>query len=162
MPVDSAVVEFRSLLLLLVHAFATTALAGLIWTIQVVHYPLFSDVGTSEFAKFHQNHSFRITLIVGPLMAIEGIATLWLLARRPIGVSPVLTWGCAVVLGVVHLATISLSVPAHNRLSQGFTRTAYLRLVNTNWVRTIGWSTRAILAFVMIAAFAQASAIVTP
>jgi hypothetical protein len=155
-PVASVIVETRSLLLLLVHAFATTALAGLIWTIQVVHYPLFSDVGTAEFAKFHHDHSFRITWIVGPLMAVEGIATLWLLARRPVGVSPVLTWGAAVVLGVVHLATVSLSVPAHNSLSQGFTRSAYMRLVNTNWVRTIGWSTRAILAFAMIAAFVNA------
>jgi hypothetical protein len=149
-------VESRSLLLLLVHAFATTALAGLIWTIQVVHYPLFSEVGTAEFAKFHHDHSFRITLIVGPLMAVEGLATLWLLVRRPEGVSWVFTWGAAVVLAIVHLATIGLSVPAHNRLAQGFTSSAYTRLVNTNWVRTIGWSTRAVLAFVMIAVFVNA------
>jgi hypothetical protein len=148
--------DTRSLLLLLVHAFATTALAGLIWTIQVVHYPLFSDVGLAEFSKFHHDHSFRITLIVGPLMAVEGITTLLLLARRPAGVSPFLTWGAAVVLAVVHLATVGLSVPAHNRLSSGFTTSAYERLVNTNWVRTFGWSARAVLAFVMIAAFANA------
>jgi hypothetical protein len=146
----------RGLVLLLVHAFATTALAGLIWTIQVVHYPLFSEVGTAEFAKFHHDHSFRITLIVGPLMAIEGVATLWLLARRPAGVPLLLTWASAVILAVVHLGTVALSVPAHNRLSRGFTTSAYERLVNTNWVRTFGWSARAVLAFVMIATFVSA------
>ncbi len=148
--------DSRSLLLLLVHAFATTALAGLIWTIQVVHYPLFSDVGLGEFAKFHHNHSFRITLIVGPLMAVEGITTLWLLARRPAGVPVFLTWGAAVVLAIVHLATITLSVPAHNRLSKEFSMSAYERLLNTNWVRTFGWSARAVLAFVMIFGFVRA------
>jgi hypothetical protein len=148
--------DSRGLLLLLVHAFATTALAGLIWTIQVVHYPLFSRVGLAEFSKFHHDHSFRITLIVGPLMAVEGITTLWLLARRPAGVSPLLTWGAAVVLAVVHLGTVALSVPAHNRLSRGFTTSAYERLVNTNWVRTVGWSARAALAFAMIAVFVRA------
>ena len=60
------------------------------------------------------------------------------------------------MLAIVHLGTVALSVPAHNRLSQGFTTSAYERLVNTNWVRTVGWSARAILAFAMIAAFVQA------
>jgi hypothetical protein len=143
-------------MLLLIHAFATTALAGLIWTIQVVHYPLFSRVGLAEFSKFHHDHSFRITLIVGPLMAVEGITTLWLLARRPAGVSLLLTWSAAVVLAVVHLGTVALSVPAHNRLSQGFTTSAYERLVNTNWVRTFGWSARAVLACMMIYGFVSA------
>jgi hypothetical protein len=148
--------DSQSLLLLLVHAFATTALAGLIWTIQVVHYPLFARVGISEFPKFHEDHSFRITVIVGPLMAIEGVCTLLLLGFRPAGVPLYLTWGAAVVLAVVHLGTIGLSVPAHNRLAPGFNALHHQRLVNTNWVRTVGWSTRSVLALVMIAQFVNA------
>lgn len=33
-------------------------LAGLIWTIQVVHYPLFPRVGREGFAAYEQAHGF--------------------------------------------------------------------------------------------------------
>ena len=37
-------------LMLLTNAFATLAMVGLIWFVQVVHYPLFAKVGNSCFA----------------------------------------------------------------------------------------------------------------
>ena len=46
-------------------------LAGLIWTIQVVHYPLFSRVGREGFAAYEQAHSGMITPLVGPVMLAE-------------------------------------------------------------------------------------------
>jgi hypothetical protein len=36
-------------ILLVIHLAVTWALLGLIWTIQVVHYPLFKDVGRDCF-----------------------------------------------------------------------------------------------------------------
>jgi len=58
-------------LLTAAHAFVTCVLVGLIWTIQVVHYPLFSSVGSSEFVRYEQQHTTRITLLVMPLMLAE-------------------------------------------------------------------------------------------
>jgi len=37
--------------LLSIHLFATAGMVGLIWFVQVVHYPLFSRVGAVGFAE---------------------------------------------------------------------------------------------------------------
>ena len=47
------------LLLLLNFGFAAF-LTGLIWTIQLVHYPSFGLVGKAEFVQFHQAHTTRM------------------------------------------------------------------------------------------------------
>lgn len=136
---------------LLIHAVVTAFLAGLIWTIQIVHYPLFDHVDETRFGDFHTSHSTRIGVVVGPTMAIELVSATWLLVQRPLGVATWLTVSAFVVLGVVHATTVAASIPSHNRLTDGFEFDAHRRLVRTNWVRTIGWSIRAVLAAVMVA-----------
>jgi hypothetical protein len=140
-----------NLWLLLVHLLSTATLAGLIWTIQVVHYPLFNRVGADGFIAYHQAHSFRISLLVGPLMGIELLAAIAITLKKPAGVSAFASIVALVVLAVVHLCTILGSVPAHNKLGRGFNQQAYTQLVNTNWIRTFGWTLRAVLAAQMIA-----------
>ncbi len=138
---------------LLVQAFASLSLVGLIWTIQIVHYPLFDHVDPSKWVEFHQSHSARISVVVGPMMAAEGLTALWLLIRRPASISPLLTWGGAVLVAVVLGATVSVSVPFHHRLGKRFSADAHRQLVLTNWVRTIGWTMRGVIACLMIASY---------
>lgn len=138
---------------LLVQAFASSALAGLIWTIQLVHYPLFDRVDEDRWLEFHQSHSARISIVVGPLMAAEGLSALWLLFRRPSSVGLFLVWGGAMLVALVLGSTVLISVPFHNRLAAGFNVKAHRLLVVTNWIRTIGWTLRGIVAFVMIASY---------
>ena len=42
--------------LLVVHLAATAAMCGLIWFVQVVHYPLFAGVGDDGFTAYEQRH----------------------------------------------------------------------------------------------------------
>ncbi|MEO0494270.1 MAG: hypothetical protein AAF081_12740 [Actinomycetota bacterium] len=140
--------------LTLVHAAATWFLVGLIWTIQVVHYPLFAKVGEAGFVAYEAAHTRLISLIVGPAMLVEGIATLWLFFAPPDGLSRTLPLIAGLVLAVVHLSTITLQVPAHGRLEQGWNPVVADRLVRTNWIRTLGWTTRGVLALLMIDAIA--------
>ena len=42
------------------------ALAGLIWTIQLVHYPLFALVGAAEWPRYGDEHRRRITWLAAP------------------------------------------------------------------------------------------------
>lgn len=128
--------------LLVVHAAATWAMTGLIWFVQVVHYPLFSAVGAEAFTRYHGAHTTRTTLVVAPLMLIEAACALWLVSSRP---SPA-AWAGAALLVVVWLATFGLSVPRHDVLSGGFDAGAAQALVATNWVRTFAWTARAVLA----------------
>lgn len=123
----------------------TLPLAGLIWTIQLVHYPLFAKVGGESFGAYHAGHTAMITPLVMPLMVAElaaAVATLrWPLARVP-------PWFGAVMLILVLCAwgtTGLLSVPAHNALANGFDARAHERLVLTNWLRTLAWTARSAL-----------------
>lgn len=138
----------------LVHAASTWFLVGLIWVIQVVHYPLFAGVGPERFVAYEQAHTRLISFVVGPPMAIEGVTALWLAADPPTGVArwlPLLALG---VLGLVHLSTVTLQVPAHGRLAVAWDADEGARLVRTNWIRTVGWSVRGVLAAWIVAAAA--------
>jgi hypothetical protein len=127
--------------LLLVHAAVTWGLVGLIWNVQLVQYPAFALVGQAEFAAYHRHHCARITWIVAPLMALELLTAIALLAAPPAGLSaPMLAVG-ATLLAVNWASTAFVAVPLHGRVS-GRAREVQRRLVATNWIRTAAWSAR--------------------
>ncbi len=121
------------------HHAATWALIGLIWTIQLVHYPLFANVGRESFVAYHLRHTRRITWIAAPLMLGElvtagllvfgGSRDPWLLASL-------------VPLGFNWLSTGLVQIPLHQKLAAGFDVRGHQRLVATNWWRTMAWSLR--------------------
>ena len=74
-------------LLFLAHLGTTLLMVGVIWIVQVVHYPLFSGVGTDGWAAYEAAHQSRITLIVGPLMLAELATAVWLVFARPAAAS---------------------------------------------------------------------------
>jgi hypothetical protein len=149
--------SLTGLRLLLIHFFVTSVLTGLIWTIQIVHYPLFAQVGRNGFVAYERSHSFRISTLVGPLMGLEFICAVLIVWKQPIGTAPLLAWFALVALVLVHLCTVAFSVPAHNVLGGGFDVAAHHRLVQSNWIRTIGWTLRAALAAVMVSGFFEKS-----
>ena len=128
--------------LLLIHAAATVAMAGIAWFVQVVHYPLFALVG-DEFAAYEARHAERTTLVVAPLMTIEALAAVLIVIRAP----GVLTAVGLALVALLWLATAVVQVPCHRRLAQGFDAGVHRRLVATNWLRTVAWTARAGLAF---------------
>lgn len=128
--------------LLLLHAAATLFMTGLIWFVQIVHYPLFAAVGRSEFAAYEREHTRRTTLVVGPVMLAEALAALALLAARP---SPA-AWTGLALLAVIWMSTAFLQVPQHNLLGFGFNPAAHAWLVQSNWLRTAAWTLRSLLA----------------
>ncbi len=125
-------------------------MAGLIWFVQVVHYPLFGAVAPEAFPAYHREHMRLTTLVVGPLMLAEACAAVAILAMRL--ASPPLAWAGVVLLVVVWGATMFLSVPGHNDLAQGFGATGHATLVGTNWIRTVAWTARAAVSLAMVAA----------
>lgn len=131
-----------SLSILLANITSTLFLVGLIWMVQIVHYPLFDDVGEENYVSYQQRHQSNITYIVGPVMLIELIAAFMLLWYPVEGVSKSLVYcGIGLVL-VIWLSTAFIQVPCHEKLVKGFAPAAYKWLVNSNWIRTIAWSVR--------------------
>ncbi len=124
---------------------ATWFMTGLIWFVQVVHYPLFDQVGESGYRSYQEAHMRRTSWVVAPVMCIEAasaIAALWL---RPPIVAVSLAWTGLALLALIWVSTWLLQVPAHGKLSEGFDRRAHERLVGGNWWRTVLWSARAVL-----------------
>jgi hypothetical protein len=136
---------------LLANAFATFFMTGLIWFVQVVHYPLFAAVGAAEFPGYSRAHQFRTTLVVAPVMLVEALSTLLLALEAPAGTPPALAWIGVALLALIWISTAALQVPAHARLSTGFDGSAARRLVASNWIRTVAWSARALVAIAMLA-----------
>lgn len=135
----------------------TLWLAGMIWTIQVVHYPLFSLVG-GEFVAFEAAHSTRISLLLLGPWAVQGVTTAWVLLSRPAGVPSWMVWTAAVFAAATVLVTVLVSVPQHDVLGDGFEPTAHATLVRTNWWRVVAWSGHAALALWMLVLHVRATA----
>lgn len=128
------------------HAMSTLVMVGIIWFVQVVHYPMFALVGVREFPNWQQRNTRQTTLVVGPPMLVELMTAAGLLLLR----GDRLAVAGAVLLVVIWASTALLQVPAHNRLERGFDAAVHRRLVQTNWVRTVCWSARGVVALVVL------------
>lgn len=137
-------------LILLTHLFATLFLVGLIWFVQIVHYPLFAKVGREQFAIYEEAHQRLTTWVVAPMMALELVTAFFILRFSAGGDSPVLPWAGLALIAIIWLSTWKLQVPAHEILAKGFSERQHRRLVTTNWIRTIAWTARGCLVLAIV------------
>jgi hypothetical protein len=129
----------------LTHLAATLFLVGLIWVVQVVHYPLFARVGEDHFHEYWRGHTRLITWLVAPSMFAEVVTAVLLFAVRSPGLElPVLVVAFGLLL-VNWLSTWLVQIPLHEQLGRQFDPATLARLVLTNWVRTAAWSLRGVL-----------------
>jgi hypothetical protein len=128
---------------------STLAMFGVIFFVQIVHYPLMARAGEEGFAGYARAHTDRTGLVVGPLMLAEMASSIWLAVQPP---SPDLQGTAWVGLGLLIAiwgVTGLVSVPCHNRLAAGFDPLAHRRLVRTNWARTFLWAARVPVALAL-------------
>ncbi len=130
---------------LVLHAAATFYMTGVIWLVQLVHYPMFARLEASTFRRSHAFHSRAISVVVIPAMLLElsmAVAILW---HRGSG-----DWIAETGLGllaVIWLTTFLVIVPQHEKLqANGFDAGVHVALCRWNWVRTVAWSARAVIA----------------
>jgi hypothetical protein len=122
-------------------------MVGLIWFVQVVHYPLLAHLDAAGIAE----HQRRTGWVVGPPMIIEALTTVLLVVRRPEGVPLVAALAGLALLAVVWISTALIQVPRHRGLAAGSGEVR--RLVSENWIRTVAWSGRgAVVAWMLTAA----------
>ena len=134
--------------LLAVHLAATWFMLGLIWTIQVVHYPLFHLVGAPSFASYEAGHTRRIGALLLIPAVVEVVSAGLLFAAEPTA----LTFAAGALLAGIWLMTALVHAPLHGRLAPGYHEAAVERLVSANWWRTGAWSLRGVLAVAMLLA----------
>lgn len=135
--------------MLLANLVATVVMIGVIWFVQIVHYPLLSVVPVEAAAATAAEHQRRTGFVVAVPMAVEGVTTLALLAAVPDGVSWWLPWAGGVFLAVALGSTVFLSVPRHARMAANPDSRVGRELVLTNWPRTVAWTARGALCATM-------------
>lgn len=127
--------------LLLANLLATWAMVGVIWTVQVVHYPLMAFTGPRHSADYQQRHVKQISLLVVPLMTAEAVAAGALFFAQP----DVLSLTALVLLAVIWAITAMMSVPAHDQLQCGYRPEPFELLMRSNGARTALWTARGCL-----------------
>lgn len=133
--------------LLLPQAAASCALAGLVWFVQLVHYPLYASVGGPDaFRAYEVEHTRRTTWVAAPLMVAEAATAVVLLVLEPEAATLV----GALLVAALWASTFLVQVPCHRALSRGWDERIHRRLVRTNWLRTGLWTARAGLALVLL------------
>ncbi len=137
--------------LALANLLLTAVMVGVIWLVQLVVYPMFLDAGPGAFPAWENEHSRRITVIVGPAILAQLGLALALVARAVDGgaerrVSAANLLALLVAVG----ATGLVSVPLHDELSRGFSGGTIDTLVQTNWIRTAAWTLQLLPAVALV------------
>ena len=127
---------------------ATAVMTGLIWTIQLVHYPFFHRLEKEKFNLHMDEHRKKISFIVLPVMLIELVTSVGLVLMES-------SFRGALVIGLLMLifiwfSTALLQVPSHNKLASGYSKKEADKLVKFNWIRTILWTGRLILMLLIL------------
>lgn len=137
-------------LTLLTNAATTLFMVGLIWFVQIVHYPLMNRVGRDSFPSYSKSHSRLTSLTVGPPMLAEAATTVLLLILRPAAVPLVAAAAGVLLLTAIWLSTAFLQAPKHTALGSAFDSRQHRALVSTNWLRTASWTARGALVVWML------------
>jgi hypothetical protein len=130
-------------LVIQLHLFSTLLMTGVVWFVQLVHYPSFrfvADEKGSEAARFHQR---KTGLLVIPLMLIEMGTGILLMSS-----SWVTQYGNYLIinLGLLFLVwgvTFLKMVPLHRKLAEQISEETVSALISINWIRTVLWTARA-------------------
>jgi len=136
----------------------TAYMTGVIWLVQLVHYPLMAGWPHGDFGAWETRHRALIAPVVMPAMLAEGACAALLIVRPPRGVARWLSWLGVALLAGIWASTAMIQIPCHEALSAGWDAAVHERLVASNWIRTVLWSARLVVAV----AIARATIAVPP
>ena len=128
---------------LLGHLIFTSIMTGVIWVIQIVHYPSFHFIEKELYTAFQKFHMNKISIIVIPIMLAELITGMMLFLDKS-SKSPFLIISF-VILVLIWLITGVFFSKAHNELMTGYQELVVNQLVAMNWIRTLLWTLRLLL-----------------
>jgi len=128
---------------------ATIFMAGVLWTMQLLNYPLLALVGTDALPRYETAHNRRFALVVVPGVLAAAAGGFGLLLSRP---RQVPLWAPAAELAlllVVIISTAALQGRQHQALAGGFDGRVLSLLVRSNWIRVAAWSAAGAIALWM-------------
>jgi len=131
--------------LMAVHLVSTLLMVGIIWFVQIVHYPLMEFVGSEHFCEYSKQHQRRTSWVVGGPMLLEAGTAIALVWSEPTHLLTPASGVSAVLLVSIWISTMYWQVSHHEKLIEGFDKVRIRQLVRSNWFRTFAWSVRGVL-----------------
>ena len=138
---------FKNIELIALLNFVTSFLMmGVIITTQIVNYPLFLSISKNDFNNFHSKYVNKITTIVMPVMITELILSIILL----ISIQNYMAILIFTTMSLIFISTLSLQVPIHQKLEDGYNSQSIYYLINTNWIRTFLWAIKSTASYNLV------------
>ena len=129
--------------MLAMHLALASIMVGVIWVIQLVHYPSFRFTDREKYVSFQIFHMRKISFIVMPVMVLELLSGLLLVLYHSNHES--LLRISFILLLIIWLVTALFFAQIHQKLSKGYDETLVRKLVSFNWIRTLLWTIRTII-----------------
>lgn len=114
-----------------------TGLLVLIWIVQLVVYPSFRYYNDTNLLAWHQKYTYRITIVVLPLMLGELlVASLQLLYTFSI-----YSIVSLILIIIIWFNTFFQAIPLHQKIDNKINlKQSTKQLIQINWIRTILWT----------------------
>ena len=133
--------------LLTTHLTSTSIMVGVIWVIQLVHYPSFKYVNESDYIIFQKYHMSNISYIVFHIMFTELTTAILIFFSGEKSFFFMLSLICLFLIWVI---TGVLFTKFHNILQKGKDLKMIEKMIKANWMRTLLWTLRLIMIFFVI------------
>ncbi len=135
--------------LVAVHLAATGFMAGLIWTIHVVHYPLFALVN-EPYRPFQEAHMARVSRLLVVPWGIEVLTAVAVAIAAPAGAARLLAITGLALVGLILALTAFGAAPIHGRLVDRFDPDLLRSLLRVDLVRAAVWTGRLAVALWLV------------
>ena len=129
--------------MLVIHLIATSIMVGVIWVIQLVHYPSFHFIELKQYTTFQRFHMSRISYVVIPAMLTELFTLIFLIIFMDKIDTLVTVSGLLLI--IIWLMTAVFFSGVHQKLTLGYDKSVVNSLVKLNWGRTLLWTLRLLL-----------------
>lgn len=129
----------------LVHLLFAAFMTGVAWFVQLVHYPTLAQLNKEQYERYNELHLKPTTFITFPTMLFELISGAWiLLDDAPDNLFIWFTINLAMIL-IIWVSTMVVQVPLHFKIAGDPSKKSVRKLIRSNWLRTILWTSKLIL-----------------
>jgi hypothetical protein len=138
-------------ILLILQTLSVTAIAGMMWHIQLSGLPMLIRCGRSRFKVVFQYQRAVNAVLVAPLAIVDAVTLFWLTVDPPL---------CLAGYELTAAATIWVLLVSHwvfmhrrhsKRLKSALDPRILRKLILGFWAQTFGWSFRAAAAVLLVA-----------
>ena len=109
--------------------------------VQFIIYPSFKNYSESTFKSFHSAYTKKMLFIVGPIMILELLSTLYLVIKKTF-------FFPTSIVTLIWLITFFLIVPVHQSLNSSFNIRNHKKLLRLNFLRSTFWVLKLLLILV--------------